>query len=123
MVSIPSVEDGATSPAVGSIRALGDGDLFGLRLAGQVLGHKSALAGRPRVARWFADLESFVGAELARRGVGVVLVVEPELRLAPDADATDRQLLGDYLRLLAANESLSETQRAYCRALLEGLAS
>jgi hypothetical protein len=122
VVSIPSVEQSAASDTGASVRALGDGDLFGLRLAGQVLGHKAALAGRPRVARWFADLESVVAAELARRGVGVVLVVEPELRLAPDADADDRQLLGDYLRLLAANEGLNEAQRTYCRELLEGLA-
>jgi hypothetical protein len=123
VVSIPSVEQSAASDTGASVLGLGDGDLFGLRLAGQVLGHKAALAGRPRVARWFADLESVMAAELARRGVGVVLLADAELRLAADADAADRQLLADYLRLLAGNAGLSETQRTFCRQLLEGLAS
>jgi hypothetical protein len=105
------------------VSGLSDGDLFGLRLAGQVLGHKAAIAGRPRVARWFADLESVVGAELARRGVGVVLIDEPELRLAPDADAADLTALSQYLGLLAGNPGLSEDQRRYCSRLLEGIVS
>jgi hypothetical protein len=103
--------------------ALSDGDLFGLRLAGQVLAHKAALAGRPRVARWFADLESVVSSELSRRGVGLVLVAEPELALAAGADAADIALLRDYLALLAGNASLSDAQRAYCQRLLEGVVS
>ena len=106
-----------------TVEALADRDLFGLRLAGQVLGHKAALASRPRVARWFADLESVAVAELARRGVGVVLVRQAELGLAAQADASDRQLLAEYLGLLAANDALSDGQRAFCRSMLEGLAS
>jgi hypothetical protein len=85
-----------------TVEALADRDLFGLRLAGQVLGHKAALA---------------------RRGVGVVLVRQAELGLAAEADASDRQLLAEYLGLLAANDALSDGQRAFCRSMLEGLAS
>ena len=102
---------------------LNDRDLFGLRLAGQVLGHKAAISGRPRVARWFADLEAAVGAELARRGVGVVLVAEPPLGLPADADTADRQLLCEYLTLLADNEALSPAQRGFCRERLDELAN
>jgi hypothetical protein len=107
-------------PSGPDVAALSDADIFGLRLAGQVLGHKAALAGRPRVARWFADLETVMGAELARRGVGVVLVTEPELVLSADADASDYALLAEYLGLLAANDALSTEQRLLCRRLLEG---
>ncbi|CAN5695404.1 hypothetical protein BH24CHL5_BH24CHL5_13750 [soil metagenome] len=102
---------------------LNDNDLFGLRLAGQVLGHKAAALGRPRVARWFADFETVAAAELARRGVGIVLIVEPELRLPPGADAAERQMLAEYLGLLAGNQGLSEAQRDFCRRLLETVVS
>lgn len=113
-------EYAAEGPAVDDLT---DSDLFGLRLAGQVLGHKAALLGRPRVARWFADLESVVASELARRGVGVVMISQPSLALPAQADAADRQLLAEYLGLLAANQGLSGEQRDYCRQLLGTVAS
>lgn len=106
-----------------SVDALSDGDLFGLRLAGQVLGHKAGLAGRPHVARWFADFEAAIATELARRGVGVVLADPPELALHADADADDRRLLAEYLALLVANDGLSDAQRAVCRRLRERAAA
>jgi len=52
-----------------------------------------------------------------------VLVRQAELGLAAEADASDRQLLAEYLGLLAANDALSDGQRAFCRSMLEGLAS
>lgn len=106
-----------------SVDALSDGDLFGLRLAGQVLGHKASLAGHPHVARWFADFEATIATEMARRGLGVVLADPPELALHPDADAGDRRLLADYLALLVANEGLSDAQRDLCRRLLDRAAA
>ncbi|HVM29642.1 MAG TPA: hypothetical protein VM305_02565 [Candidatus Limnocylindrales bacterium] len=106
-------------PEGAELAALSDADLFGLRLAGQVLGHKAALVGRPRVARWFAELETVMGAELARRGVGVLLASEPDLVLPADADAEDYSVLAEYLSLLAANAALSDAQRQTCRRLLE----
>jgi hypothetical protein len=111
----------AEEPPGLDVAELNDADLFGLRLAGQVLGHKAALAGRPHVARWFSDLEAVMGAELARRGVGVVLVTEPGLALAPDADASDYALLSEYLAMLAANPGLSDAQRLLCRRLMDGV--
>jgi hypothetical protein len=97
-------------------------DLFGLRLAGQVLGHKAALAGRPRVARWFADFESVVAAELARRGVGVVLTsTEPSLGCS-DADAGDRRLLGEYLGCWPLTRACRRRSACFCRELIAGMA-
>ena len=117
MVSIADVEQGRVELQEPAVSGLADAELFGLRLAAQVLGHKAALAGRPRVARWFADLESLIAFRLASRGVGVVLGAEPRLALAPDADAADRRLLAEYLGLLADNEGLTKAQRETCRAL------
>jgi hypothetical protein len=107
---------GAAPPELG-LADLEDADLFALRLAGQVLGHKAALVGRPGVARWFADFESVVAAELARRGIGVVLVDEPQLALPEDAGEEDQRLVREYLSLLAANQGLSSAQRSFCAAL------
>jgi hypothetical protein len=116
------VEHAETAVEGSAISALSDADLFGLRLAGQVLGHKAALAGRPLVARWFADFEAVVAGELAQRGVGIVLTDQPGLELPSDADAADRRLLGEYLELLAGNEGLSDAQRMLCRSLIAGIA-
>jgi hypothetical protein len=101
-----------------SLEDLDDGDVFGLRLAAQVLGHKASLAGRPRVARWFADFEALAGGELARRGVGILLTSSPTPRLPAEAEPADRRLLAEYLRLVAQNGGLTAAQRAICQRLL-----
>lgn len=106
----------ATDDQPSALEPLNDTELFGLRLAAQVLAHKAVLAGRPRVARWFTALESAIVQQLARRGVGVVVATRSELDLE-GADAADRELLADYLGLLAGNDGLSAGQREACRAL------
>lgn len=101
--------------------ALPHADLIGLRLAAQVLQHKAELAGRPRVALYFGQLEHSAQAQLAAQLTGIRAVVTGvQPTLDPAADGEDRRLLGEYLGLLAGNERLSTELRAVCRRLRAG---
>jgi hypothetical protein len=98
---------------------LGAGDLEALRLASQVLAHKAALAGLPRVEMFFAAIEAEVAAEAAARGQRGQRGAESAdpWRTAP-LSPTDRAAIRAYLELLRDNERLSPAVREYVRALL-----
>jgi len=100
---------------------LSDPDLTALRLSSQVLAHKAALAGLPRVEMFFTTIEAEVAAEGAARGqrgqrgdVGV----DP-WRTAPLTQG-DRAAIAAYLELLYGNEGLSPAVRRVARDLLSG---
>jgi hypothetical protein len=100
---------------------LSDADLVGLRLAAQVLAHKAELARRAPVVAYFAGLELAAQNELASRATGIRVVTRDGVpTLQQQADDEDRQLLDDYLALLAGNEQLSPPMRAVCEALRRG---
>jgi hypothetical protein len=93
-------------------------DLHALRLAAQVMRHKAELDSRPMVADYFARLGTLATSELARRGEALRVIPTPTpLGLAPDADAEDRRVLGEYLTLLVANERLPQALRDVSRRL------
>jgi hypothetical protein len=97
-------------------------DLEALALSGQVLAHKAALAGLPRVEMFFTSVEAEVAAESAARGQlgrrdrGGDEGADP-WRTAPLTPA-DRVAIAAYLELLAGNESLSPAVRDYARRLV-----
>src|SRR4026209_2748711 len=85
-------------------------DLEALRLASQVLAHKAALAGLPRVEMFFTSLEAEAIAEAAargQRGTGGNEAADP-WKTAP-LTPTDRAAIRAYLELLRDNERLSPT--------------
>jgi hypothetical protein len=93
-------------------------DLESLRLASQVLAHKAALAGLPRVAMFFTSVETEAIAEAAARGQRGTRGDESAdpWRTAP-LTPTDRAAIRAYLELLRDNERLSPTVREYVRSL------
>jgi hypothetical protein len=105
----------------GESTLLGDletADLHALRLAAQVMRHRAELDGRPLVADYFARLGLVATSELATRGEALRVIATPTpLGLAPDADAEDRRVLGEYLTLLVANERLPQSLREVSRQL------
>jgi len=94
-------------------------DLVALRLAVQVMAHRAALAGLPRVEMFFERLETEAEAETAARG---------QRGARSDGDAnpwrvgglsdTDHATIADYLRLLADNAALPATLRDLVRRLI-----
>jgi hypothetical protein len=101
-----------------ALDALADADLAALRLAGQVLAHKAALAGLPRVEMFFATIESEAFAEAAARGQRGPRggeAVDP-WSMAP-LTPVDRAAIRAYLELLTSNEGLAEAVRQVARDL------
>lgn len=97
-------------------------DLGALALAGQVLAHKAALAGLPRVEMFFTTIEAEIAVESAARGqIGQRDRNADEgphpWRSAPLTSA-DRAAIAAYLELLAGNEGLSPAVREYARRLV-----
>ncbi len=95
-------------------------DLEALRLSSQVLAHKAAMAGLPRVAMFFSSVESEVVVESAARGQRGQRAQEAAdpWRTAP-LTPVDRAAIAAYLELLAGNERLSPAVRDYAAQLLK----
>jgi hypothetical protein len=101
------------------LEGLSDPDLAALRLSSQVLAHKAALAGLPRVEMFFTTIEAEVAAEGAARGQRGERGqdgVDP-WRTAP-LTTGDRAAITAYLELLFGNEGLSPAVRRVARDLL-----
>jgi hypothetical protein len=94
------------------------GELDALRLASQVLAHKAALAGLPRVEMFFTTIEAEVAAETAARGQRGQRGTESAdpWRTTP-LSPTDRAAIRAYLELLRDNERLSPAVRDCVRRL------
>jgi hypothetical protein len=102
-----------------SLSDLSTEDLAALRLSSQVLAHKAALAGLPRVEMFFETIGAEVEAERAargQRGRRAAATADP-WQTAPLA-AADRAAIATYLELLAANDRLSPAVRRLARGLL-----
>lgn len=94
-------------------------DLAALRLSAQVMAHRAALAGLPRVEMFFERLEAEAEAEAAARS---------QRGGRPDSGAnpwrvgglsnTDQATIADYLELLANNTALPATLRDLARHLI-----
>jgi hypothetical protein len=99
--------------------ALAANDLEALRLASQVLAHKAALAGMPRVEMFFTSVEAEATAEVAARGQRGARGDESAdpWKTAP-LSPTDRAAIRAYLELLRDNERLSPAVREYVRSLV-----
>lgn len=101
------------------LEGLSDPELDALRLSSQVLAHKAALAGLPRVEMFFTTIEAEVAAEGAargQRGRRGEEGVDP-WRIAP-LTVGDRAAIVAYLELLDGNEGLSPAVRGVARDLL-----
>ena len=102
-----------------SLESLAAADLEALRVSSQVLAHKAAMAGLPRVAMFFSSVESEVAAEGAARS-------QRGRRGADGADPwqttpltpVDRAAIAAYLELLANNYGLSPAVREYAMRLI-----
>lgn len=106
-------------PSGTALDVLSAADLEALRLAAQVLAHKAALAGLPRVEMFFTSVEAEVAAETAargQRGQRGRQSADP-WRTAP-LSPTDRAAIRAYLELLRDNERLSPAVRNYVRRLV-----
>jgi hypothetical protein len=113
------VKDGARGHLRLSGLALSEIDA--LRLAAQVLAHKAALAGLPRVEMFFATVEAEAAAEGAARGQRGLRGeggADP-WRTAPMTPA-DHAMIAAYLELLYGNDGLSPAVRSVARGLLRG---
>jgi hypothetical protein len=103
-----------------TLDGLSPADLEALRLSSQVLAHKAAMAGLPRVAMFFSSVESEVVVEAAARGQRGP---RPEQAADPWGTApftpVDRAAIAAYLELLANNPRLSPTVRDYVTRLLK----
>lgn len=110
-----------------SLAELSAEDLAALRLGAQVMAHRAALAGLPRVAYYFERIEAETIAEQAATGqrghvsadgsTANVWVI-PIVGDTPMVSEGDRSEISEYLELLAANEALPPSVRAWCRGLL-----
>ncbi|HUP83254.1 MAG TPA: hypothetical protein VM284_03590 [Candidatus Limnocylindria bacterium] len=98
--------------------ALEAADLDTLRLSSQVLAHKAALAGMPRVEMFFTSVEAEAVAETAARGQRGHRAKQSgdPWRTAP-LTPVDRAAIRAYLELLAGNERLSPAVRDYAQRL------
>ena len=102
-----------------ALEGLSDADLNALRLSSQVLAHKAALAGLPRVEMFFTTIEAEVAAEGAARGQRGERGGDgaDPWRTAP-LTTGDRAAITAYLELLYGNEGLSPAVRRVARDLL-----
>jgi hypothetical protein len=123
-----SGEGGADDGIPPTLADLSAEDLAALRLGAQVMAHRAALAGLPRVAHYFERIEAETIAEQAatgQRGHGSAegsmadVWVVPIVGDSAMVSEGDRREIGEYLQLLAANEALPPSVRAWCRGLLD----
>ena len=93
-------------------------DLAALRLSAQVMAHRAALAGLPRVAMFFERLEAEADAEAAARGQrGARSSSDLNPWRVAGMTAADRAAIVDHAELLAANPGLPPAVREYARQL------
>ena len=94
-------------------------DLSALRLAAQVMGHRAALAGLPRVSMFFERIEAEAVAEQAARGQRGE---RPANGFNPwrvaGLTGADRAAIVEYVGLLAGNNGLPAPVRDVARDLL-----
>lgn len=103
-----------------SLEGLSTADLEALRLSSQVLAHKAAMAGLPRVAMFFSSVESEVVVETAARGQrGQRAEHAADLWRNASLTPVDRAAIAAYLELVANNEGLSPAVREYATRLLK----
>jgi hypothetical protein len=98
---------------------LSDAELAALRLSSQVLAHRAALAGLPRVEMFFARLEAEADAEAAARGqIGERGGAAVDPWEAAPLTSADRAAIVAFLELLAGNEGLPPAVRRVAGDLL-----
>ncbi|MEA2678081.1 MAG: hypothetical protein QOJ81_2222 [Chloroflexota bacterium] len=108
-----------TGQAASGLNGLAPADLEALRLASQVLAHKAALAGLPRVEMFFTSVEAEVAADAASRGQrGQRGGASADPWRTASLTPTDRAAIRAYLELLRDNERLSPAVREYVRSLV-----
>jgi hypothetical protein len=94
-------------------------DLAALRLSAQVMAHRAALAGLPRVEMFFARLEAEALAEAAARAqLGARSDGEVNPWLVGGLSDRDQATIADYLELLGGNAALTPTLRDLVRRLI-----
>lgn len=94
-------------------------DLAALRLSAQVMAHRAALAGLPRVEMFFERLEAEVDAEAAARAqLGRRAQVGINPWQVGGLSNADQATIADYLELLADNAALPATLRDLVRRLI-----
>jgi hypothetical protein len=94
-------------------------DLAALRLSAQVMAHRAALAGLPRVEMFFERLEAEAEAEAAarsQRGLRADSGINPWL--VGGLSSADQVTVAEYLRLLADNTALPAALRDLVRHLI-----
>ena len=102
-----------------NLEDLSSDDLAVLRLSSQVLAHKAALAGLPRVEMFFERLETEAVTEAAARGQrGARPDSATNPWLVGGMSTSDRESIADYLELLANNAALPATVRDFVRRLI-----
>jgi hypothetical protein len=108
----------APDPALELDRLSAD-DLAALRLSAQVMAHRAALAGLPRVEMFFERLQAEADAETAARAqLGSRAAGGTNPWLVGGLSSTDQQAVADYLGLLADNTALPATLRDLVRHLI-----
>ena len=101
------------------LEALSVDDVAALRLSAQVMAHRAALAGMPRVAMFFERLQAEADAEAAGRGQrGARSSTGSNPWRAAGLTDGDRTAIVEYAALLAGNSALSTTVRDYARRLI-----
>jgi hypothetical protein len=102
-----------------ALDGLSDAELAALRLSSQVLAHRAAVTGLPRVEMFFARLEAEADAEAAARGqTGVRIGAAADPWRAAPLTTVDRAAIVDSLELLAGNDGLSPAVRRVAGDLL-----
>jgi hypothetical protein len=94
-------------------------DLAALRLSAQVMAHRAALAGLPRVELFFERLEAEADAEAAARGQrGTRTAGGSNPWHAAGLTDADRTAIREHIGLLAGNARLPPPVRDYARRLM-----
>jgi len=102
-----------------SLHELSTDDLAALRLSAQVMAHRAALAGLPRVEMFFERLEAEADAEAAARAqLGRRAHVDINPWQVGGLSGSDQVTIADYLELLAGNAALPATLRDLVRRLI-----
>lgn len=99
--------------------ALSAEDLAALRLSAQVMAHRAALAGLPRVELFFERLEAEADAEVAARGQrGAKSESGSNPWHTAGLTDADRSRIREHIGLLAGNAGLPQQVRDYAQRLI-----